>query len=273
MFRIHYGVTVTATRHYNVLYVGETFRKVREGCMYYRNIFIEFPSLEVIMSSWCHPKSTDDQLLTVSTISRLVKSISLSSPCWVSAGVEIPAGWDDSDDGGVGEGAGGHDHGPAAHSEAPVSLAASQHSTEPRVMRASRVRRRGAQHSVPPHCSVLARVRGGGQSTARNYPGAGEMALCGLASLATLEHPETSLSNTDYWEEGLKWSTALNTGTKWWLQWLSHYRRSVLDTDYYGTTASLDTFVLHQQWNFVQYQNVYIPCILHVCSKFSAKRE
>ena len=115
-------------------------QKSQGGCMYYRNIFIEFPSLEVIMSSWCHPKSTDDQLLTVSTISRLVKSISLSSPCWVSAGVEIPAGWDDSDDGGVREGAGGHDHSPAAHSEAPVSLAASQHSTEPRVMRASRVR-------------------------------------------------------------------------------------------------------------------------------------
>ena len=85
MFRIHYGVTVTATRHYNVLYVGETFRKVREGCMYYRNIFIEFPSLEVIMSSWCHPKSTDDQLLTVSTISRLVKSISLYCPYLVES--------------------------------------------------------------------------------------------------------------------------------------------------------------------------------------------
>ena len=131
----------------------------------------------------------------------------MSSPCRVSAGVEITAGRDDSDDGRAGEGVGGHDHGPAAHSEAPVSLAASQHSTEPRVMRASRVRSEEERSTALSSAALfsLARVRGGGQSTSRNYPGAGEMVLCCLASAATLEHPETSLSiNTDYWEEGLK---------------------------------------------------------------------
>ena len=48
--------------------------------MNHRNIFIEFPSLEVIVSSWCHPKSTDDQLLTVSTISRLYNIMSYHCP-------------------------------------------------------------------------------------------------------------------------------------------------------------------------------------------------